>query len=148
MLNNDESVIYENVQYSVNSCSNCGRRLTVQEDKMFNPPTCITCAKEHVKKVKNEMTISILLSIVFMVVGIILIRNIGGVLLAGIPYGWLLLNKLTSKFFLWLPVIGWLIYFIVKLVLSYFIGLIALPIKLVQWISQISKVKKLEEILK
>lgn len=148
MQNKEESVNYENIQYSVNSCSNCGRRLTIEEDKLFNPPTCIACAKEHIKKIKSEMAISILLSIILMVVGIILIHNIGGVLLAGIPYGWSLLNKLTSKFFLWLPVIGWLIYFIVKLVLSYFIGLIALPIKLVQWISQISKVKKLEEILK
>lgn len=88
---------------------------------------------------------SIVLSIVFMVVGIFVIHDILGILLAGIPYGWALLNKLTSRFFIGLPIIGWLIYFLVKLVLSYFVGLIALPIKLIQWISKLSKANKIKK---
>lgn len=27
----------ENTQYSVNVCSNCGRRLTIEEDSLCNP---------------------------------------------------------------------------------------------------------------
>ncbi len=135
----------ESTQYSVNSCSSCGRRLTVEEYPLFTPPLCMHCAENYISEIKSEMIKSILLSIVFMVAGIFLIGNLYGVLLAGIPYGWALLNKLTSGCFMWLPIIGWLIYFLVKLVLSYFIGLIALPIKLIQWISKLCKMNKIKK---
>ena len=127
--------------YSVNRCTRCGRQLTVEEDQAFNPPTCMNCAREHVSTVKSEM----IKSVVLMIVGIVVIRNPLGILLAGIPYGWSALNKITPAMFLWMSWVGWLIYFSIKLVVSYFIGLVALPIKLFQWISEIVKVKKLEK---
>lgn len=146
-MNDQNFQVYnqENIQYSVNACSNCGRRLTIEEDSICTPPLCINCAESYIQGIRSEMIKSILLSIVFMIVGIVLIGNFSGVLLAGIPYGWSLLNKLTSKFFMWLPIVGWLIYFLVKLVLSYFIGLIALPIKLIQWISKLSKANRIKK---
>lgn len=136
---------YQEYQYSANVCSNCGRRLTVEEDSLCNPPTCIYCARDYIQGIRTEMIKSIVLSIVFMIAGIALIGNFSGVLLAGIPYGWALLNKMTSRFFMWLPIIGWLIYFLIKLVLSYFIGLIALPVKLIQWISKLSKANRIKK---
>ena len=131
--------------YSVNRCTRCGRQLTVEEDQAFNPPTCMNCAREHVSTVKSEMIKNIAISVVLMIVGIVVIRNPLGILLAGIPYGWSALNKITPAMFLWMSWVGWLIYFSIKLVVSYFIGLVALPIKLFQWISEIVKVKKLEK---
>ena len=130
---------------SVNRCTRCGRQLTVEEDQAFNPPTCMNCAREHVSTVKSEMIKNIVISVVLMIVGIVVIRNPLGILLAGIPYGWSALNRITPAMFLWMSWVGWLIYFAIKLVVSYFIGLVALPIKLFQWISEIVKVKKLEK---
>ena len=117
----------------------------MEEDAAFHPPTCMNCAREHVATVKSEMIKNIAISVVLMIVGIVLIKNPMGILLAGIPYGWSALNKITPAFFLWMSWIGWLIYFAIKLIISYFIGLIALPIKLFQWISEIVKVKNLEK---
>lgn len=131
--------------YSVNCCSRCGRRLTVEEDGTFNPPTCMSCAQEHVSTVKSEMIKNIAISVVLMIVGIVVIKNPAGVLLAGIPYGWSFLNKITPAMFVWMSWIGWVVYFSVKLIIAYFVGLIALPVKLFQWISEIVKVKQLEK---
>lgn len=131
--------------YSVNRCYRCGRLLTVQEDAAFNPPTCMNCAREHVNAVKSEMIKNIAISVVLMIVGIVVIKNPAGVLLAGIPYGWSFLNKITPAMFVWMSWIGWAVYFLVKLIIAYFVGLIALPIKLFQWISEIVKVKQLEK---
>ena len=88
---------------------------------------------------------NIAISVVLMIVGIIVIKNPAGVLLAGIPYGWSFLNKITPAMFVWMSWIGWAVYFSVKLIIAYFVGLIALPIKLFQWISEIVKVKQLEK---
>ena len=134
--------------YSVNRCTRCGRQLTVEEDQAFNPPTCMNCAREHVATVKSGMVKNIAISVVLMIVAIVIIRNPLGILLAGIPYGWSALNKITPAMFLWMSWVGWLIYFAIKLIISYFIGLVALPIKLFQWISEIVKVKNLEKCIK
>lgn len=132
-------------EYSVNRCSKCGRQLTVEEDGAFHPPTCMNCAKNHVSTVKTEMIKNIAISVVLMIVGIVLIKNPIGILLAGIPYGWAILNRITPAMFLWMSWVGWLIYFLVKFLVSYIIGVVALPIKLFQWISEIVKVKNLEK---
>lgn len=96
--------------YSVNRCTRFGRQLTVEEDQAFNPPTCMNCAREHVSTVKSEMIKNIVISVVLMIVGIVVIRNPLGILLAGIPYGWSALNKITPAMFLWMSWVGWLIY--------------------------------------
>ncbi|HPX07350.1 MAG TPA: hypothetical protein PK494_00700, partial [Tenuifilaceae bacterium] len=46
----------------------------------------------------------------------------------GIVVGWKTLNRLTPQIFLVLPLIGWLIYFIVKLYVSMFVGLAWTPV--------------------
>lgn len=132
-------------EYSVNRCSKCGRQLTMEEDAAFHPPTCMSCAREHVSTIKTEMIKNIAISVVLMIVGIVVIKNPAGILLAGIPYGWCFLNKITPAMFVWMSWIGWAVYFLVKLIIAYFVGLIALPIKLFQWISEIVKVKQLEK---
>ena len=132
-------------EYSVNRCSKCGRQLTMEEDVAFHPPTCMSCAREHVSTIKTEMIKNIAISVVLMIVGIVVIKNPAGILLAGIPYGWSFLNKITPAMFVWMSWIGWAVYFLVKLIIAYFVGLIALPIKLFQWISEIVKVRQLEK---
>ncbi|MBE6768835.1 MAG: hypothetical protein E7549_08010 [Ruminococcaceae bacterium] len=80
------------------------------------------------------------MSVLLMLVGIFVIKSPAGILLAGIPYGWAILNAITPSMFLWLSWVGWIIYFLIKLLLAYFIGLIALPIKLIKWIIELSSI--------
>jgi hypothetical protein len=68
---------------------------------------------------------------------------VAGYVLAGIPSGWVALNKIRPNIFLFLPIIGWVIYFIVKFVLSYFVGLVAFPINIYKTIKELKENKEL-----
>lgn len=46
---------------------------------------------------------------------------------AALPAGWWKLSNFTSRFFLFLPIIGWLIYFGIKLFLANILGIFVLP---------------------
>lgn len=56
---------------------------------------------------------------------------------AGIVPGWKTLTYLTPRVFLILPILGWLLYFALKLVLSFFVGLVMLPVRTVRNISRL-----------
>ncbi len=129
------------------NCSRCGKTLCSECGATFQPPTCSDCVSDHVREVKTEMVASIIISIVLMVVGCGVIKSPGGILLAGIPYGWSILNSITPRMFLWMSWIGWLVYFAIKLLLAYFIGVIALPIKIIKWILELKRVKNLQKSL-
>lgn len=75
----------------------------MEEDVAFHPPTCVNCARELVSIIKTEMIKNILIGVVLMIVGIVLIRNPMGLLLAGIPYGLSILNKITPAMFMCMP---------------------------------------------
>lgn len=128
---------------AVAQCSECSRALCAECARKISPPLCVDCAKNYSREVKSEMIKNIAISMVFMIIGIVLIKNPLGLLLAGIPYGWSILNSMTPDMFLWLSWIGWIVYFIIKLVLSYIIGLVALPIKLIKWILTLKRVNAL-----
>ena len=51
---------------------------------------------------------------------------------SGIVPGWQSLTRITPATLLFLPIIGWLLYFIVKLLLSLCVGLVMLPIRTVR----------------
>ena len=126
----------------VAQCADCGRELCGQCADNFNPPLCDNCAKERAGAIRSEMIKNILISVVLMIVGIVVIKSPAGILLAGIPYGWAILNRITPSMFLWMSWVGWLIYFFIKFLLAYFIGIIALPIKLFLWISELVRINK------
>ena len=125
-------------------CGKCGKLLCSECGGLIQPPTCLDCVSEHVGRVKTEMVVSIVISVVLMIAGCLVIKSPLGILLAGIPYGWSILNRVTPSMFLWLSWVGWIVYFLLKIVLSYFIGLIALPIKIFKWVSELGRVKKLQ----
>ena len=123
-------------------CNDCGRVLCAECADAFNPPLCVSCAHERAASIKGELIKNIAISVVLMIVGIVVIESPMGILLAGIPYGWAILNRITPSMFLWMSWVGWLIYFGIKLVLAYVIGLIALPIKLIKWISELVSIQR------
>ena len=49
---------------------------------------------------------------------------------AALVAGWKALNRITPNIFLFLPIIGWVIYFVLKIFLSGVIGVFLLPIRL------------------
>ncbi|MGY0426354.1 MAG: hypothetical protein ACWIPI_05925, partial [Polaribacter sp.] len=51
---------------------------------------------------------------------------LGGALIAG----WKIVTYITPTIFLFLPLVGWLVYFIVKFSLSIAVGLVMFPVRL------------------
>lgn len=134
---------YKHIEnHAVAQCNDCGRSLCSQCADAFDPPLCLHCAKERASSIKAELVKNIAISVVLMIIGIVVIKSPLGILLAGIPYGWAILNLITPSMFLWMSWVGWLIYFFIKFLLAYFIGLIALPIKLIKWITQLVSINK------
>lgn len=43
-------------------------------------------------------------------------------------FGWKTLNRIQSAMFVWMPLIGWVIYFVVKFILSAIIGAFVAPV--------------------
>ena len=127
---------------AVAQCNDCGRALCSSCADAFDPPLCVGCATARANSIKGELVKNIIISVVLMIVGIVVIKDPLGILLAGIPYGWAILNRITPSMFLWMSWVGWLIYFGIKLVLAYFIGLIALPIKLFLWITELVRINR------
>lgn len=130
-------------QTQVTVCTQCGRGLCERCADKISPPLCADCARSYSQSIKMEMIKNIAISVVLMIIGIIVIKSPGGVLLAGIPYGWLILNKMTPNMFIWMSWIGWIVYFLIKLVLAYIIGVPALAFKLFRWITELVRVNKL-----
>ena len=65
--------------------------------------------------------------------------------LAGVPWGWSALNRITPNIFLIMPIIGWVIYFIIKFALSMCIGIFVLPYQIFKIIKGIKDSKNLED---
>jgi hypothetical protein len=122
----------------------CGVHLCYECAHLITPPTCAACAKNYAAEIRNEFIKTLVFGAVLLVVGIML-RNSDilelksfGIFIVGVPFGWRALNRITSNMFLWMPIAGWLIYFAIKFILSLLIGMIALPVYIVQ---QILKLK-------
>lgn len=103
---------------------------------------CIYCAENTTKDVNRDYLKTIILSICTSIIGIyylfgaLLLGEIEYILFsliimicwAGVPFGWSALNKITPNIFLILPLAGWVIYFCIKLAISFFIGwIVAIP---------------------
>ena len=61
----------------------------------------------------------------------------------GIVPGWKASTRITPNVFLFLPFIGWLLFFVVKLLLSLCLGLVMLPIRTVRNISRLITLQKI-----
>jgi hypothetical protein len=105
----------------------------------------VDCAKRISARIKGEMLRNILISLVLMAVGVLLFRHPLGALPAGIPYGWAMLTGLTAAPFQRIPWAGTAVWFLVKLLVSFLVGVVALPVKLVGWITQL---RRMDTVLK
>ncbi len=133
---------YHAERKSVATCQVCGKGLCAECASVFNPPTCHACILEHVNGEKTKMVKSIVTGVILGTLCCIILKNPMGLLFAGVPFGWMALSAITPNIFLFMPVVGWLIYFAIKFLIAYLIGWIALPIKIYKWIRFFSTAKK------
>ena len=126
---------YHNDMDATCQCNDCGKYLCTQCGSIYNPPLCHDCAAGRNIEQKQEAIKTIILGIVFFVGAFIFCNLISkdnpmpldvhiefAIVFACVPWGWRALNKLTSDMFIGMSVIWWLIYFIIKLAISLFIG--------------------------
>lgn len=151
---------YHKNEVATATCQDCGKGLCGHCASYFNPPLCPDCANQKIDAVKSEATKKLIIMIVSAVIGVIFcsildrshnVPFIGeliigaplGLIVCGIPSGWRALDRITPNIFLFLPVVGWVIYYVVKGVLSAFIGIFALFITVIKSFVQIGKARKL-----
>lgn len=141
---------------AVAACVDCGKSLCKECASKWNPVLCDRCAQERTdaynaeqEAYKDSMKGSIIKSIILFVVGFVVfmamygqfnVQAFGmGYIFAGFPYGWRALNKITPDVFLILPLVGWIIFFIVKFFLALFVGAFVMPVKIIGTIFKIRK---------
>ncbi len=137
---------------AVSTCVDCGKGLCSECTDAYEFPICENCNMTRVGEEKGQITKNIVITIVFFIIGFYITMDtsiIGaiwiGYMFAGIPWGWSFLNKITPSIFLFLPLIGWVIYFLIKGLLSLFIGFIALPVKVYQIIRDSKRLQGISE---
>lgn len=50
-------------------------------------------------------------------------------------FGWNALNRITPNMFVWMPLIGWIIYYVVKFILSIIVGMFVAPFQIAKKIT-------------
>ncbi|MDE7301772.1 MAG: hypothetical protein K2N60_00480 [Oscillospiraceae bacterium] len=146
---------------AVAQCSKCGKFLCSECAEVWEPPLCPSCGKSTSSYNKSSAVSSLILTVILFVIGGLFAghmysidNSLGfslgfgeklfgivlfGYVFAAIPSGWRALSGITSKFFLILPVVGWLIYFGIKLGLSFIVGLVMLPVETVKAIRTLKR---------
>ena len=130
---------------AVSQCQICGKGLCVECTNKFSKPICQDCFTVSRKKQKRAVVTEVLLTLLIgLPIGFILDLLVNNTYKTpdsfweshffliymglGIVAGWKTLTRITPQIFLFLPVLGWVLYFLIKVVLSLFVGLIAFPV--------------------
>lgn len=137
---------------AVASCQDCQKGLCNECASLYTFPICTQCNSQRKQFQKKVIYKELLLMFVFGCILYYLLLQIytpvnsslleggifekvflvvsgfylGGALIAG----WKTLTYITPNIFLFLPLVGWLIYFIVKFLLSIAVGLVMFPVRL------------------
>ena len=138
---------------AVATCSDCGKGLCQECADKWNPILCDDCAGNQLSIRQSTLKRTVIIGVVLFIAGFlayywiegnVLKALLGGYLIAGVPNGWAALSKIQPRIFLFLPIIGWVIYFIVKFVLACFVGLGVFPINIIRCVTELKSNKSLE----
>lgn len=141
---------------AVATCVDCGKSLCKECASRYEPILCDSCAAARqarhnagVQEYKSGILGDIIKSVILFAIGFVVNIfvsgfNVGyciglGYSFAAFPYGWRALNKITPDIFLFMPLVGWVIYFIIKTVLSLVVGWFAMPIQIIRLIFAYNK---------
>jgi len=139
---------------AVAQCIDCGRGLCEECADRHGIVVCDLCASVRNASDKDSFKKTIIMGVVGLIVGLILgvmMRMTFGAILfnglaaAGIAFGWQVLNRITPKIFIWMPLIGWLIYFVLKFGLALAIGIFAMPYYIYKSIKGLKEAKIVDE---
>ena len=134
---------------AVSQCKECGKGLCLECTNQFSKPICPACFSASRKKQKRAALKEILLTLLIgCPIGFILAVLVYDIVTPddnwwknsffmmfmglGIVSGWKTLNKVTPQAFLFLPILGWGIYFIMKAGLAILVGLVAFPVRMIR----------------
>lgn len=140
---------------AVSQCIDCGKALCPECTNKFNMPLCDQCALNRINADKQLFVKNFIIMIGLFIVGFYMgnmgqngggffTRLLTGYFYAGIPWGWSILTKITPSMFLFMSWFGWLMYFLIKLILSMLIGMFVTPYKIYKTIKGLSNAKALE----
>lgn len=150
-------------EVAVAQCVDCGKGLCSCCATAYSIPICNSCNKQRIQNEKIRIITELIFTFVF---GIGLAYLFGQAIFfkgtsfslstivsyyiiftyifAGVVSGWKTLTSITPRFFLVLPILGWVLYFLFKLFLSFWLGLIMLPVRVIRNIYRLIKLQKIE----
>lgn len=148
-------------QPAVAQCSDCGKGLCGTCASLCQMPLCTSCNKSRIASERSGIIKEMLLT--FGVGAVLaylffqwtngghsypLLYNIISFVIpfyvfSGIIPGWKTLTRITPSVFLFLPIIGWVLYFIVKFALSVVVGLVMLPVRTVRNIARLVTLQRI-----
>lgn len=148
------------LQPAVAQCPDCGKGLCSGCAASYSIPICSSCNKRRINAEKSGIIKELLLTFGLGILLTVLFVEWSGTgsnplkhdimtymiftyLFCGIVPGWKALSGITANIFLFLPVIGWVFYVIVKLLLSLCVGVIMLPVKTIRNISRLMWLQKI-----
>ena len=128
---------------AVSQCMYCGKGLCIECTNKFSKPVCQDCVSVFRKKQKRAIVMDILLTfLIGLPVGILLSSLFHPAspdykyfliyLGLGIVPGWKTLSRITPQMFLFMSLLGWALYFLIKAILSLFVGLVSFPLMMIK----------------
>ena len=141
---------------AVASCIDCGKGLCKECSSLYQIPICNECNLKRVKNDKGNILKVYLPTIILFIIGLVIGIYNGGVGLglvlgwvsAGVPWGWKVITFIQPRMFLFLSFFGWVIYFFIKFIIAYFVGIVTFPIGIVKMILSIVSANKKEKNIK
>ncbi len=147
---------------SVAVCQDCQKGLCSVCASKYTIPICDNCNHKRKQKAKQAVYMELLITfgvgilcavlfakhlhievsdesknLFFKVLDNVFLFYLGASLIAG----WKTLTRITPDVFLFLPILGWVLFFLVKFILSIMVGLFMFPIRLIRNIIVLHKNK-------
>ncbi|MGN0154843.1 MAG: B-box zinc finger protein [Lachnospiraceae bacterium] len=150
---------YHGDREAVAQCTECGKALCRECADIYSPVLCNECAGARNADNKMQLVKDSILCVGMMIVGgwfyFSMVGGVGGgnllsallviILFGGVPFGWEALNKIQPGIFLIMPIIGWVIYFMIKLTLAFLIGWLFFVVRIGKIIYGALQAKKMED---
>ena len=147
---------------AIAQCLHCGKGLCEKCAKKWSEPICDDCERKYINAESADLNKEIIIYIVLAILGFMLpvftakgglSKHFSDAIVCAVSFpmyyaGWKWLNYLTDKFSLFATINIWIIYFAFKLILSAFVGLVALPYRLFTIFKREMELKELLEYTK
>ena len=144
---------------AVSSCIDCNKGLCIECSSRYTFPICVECNKNRISHERSEIIKDFFIIfgggavITFIVLSLLNSQNRDLPIMSYIMFfyvysslvaGWRFLNRITADYFLFLPIIGWLIYFMVKFLISGCLGVFILPYRIYKNITRLRELNQID----